>query len=302
MKQFLLISLSITLLLFMGACEKTPTQQGPYIGGITGVSVEFMTSAPPSQFSQGESVPVTVIVKNQGEENIIKGNTQVRIYGIKPENFGLSSKYVGTPGDLLGKGSTAEGGNQRIDFGSMKYNIDVVNSEDFTMRARVCYPYKTRGKIDICVKSVVAQESGDSVCALAGEKVTKGSVSSGPVQITSVKETTRASSEVRFDITIENKGPGEVFTPEMQCEDYENDDFRLSKKDFVGVKITNPVGVKCSFIDGVEDSEGQINLLLGKDILTCWVNAEEAYQDKLDIALSYYYFDKAAKSVTIFER
>ncbi|MBI2110257.1 hypothetical protein HYT51_00565 [Candidatus Woesearchaeota archaeon] len=303
MRKSLLLIFSISLILFISACDKTPEKPtGPFIGGTSGVSVEFMTSAPPSQFNQGESVPVRVIVKNKGEEDLVEGNTKVRIYGVKNENFGLTNNYLGTPGNLRGVSGVAEGGEQRIDFGNLNYNLDIVNSEDFTLHARLCYPYKTRAKVDVCIKSIVAEESGESVCTLTGEKVTKNSVSSAPVQITSVKEDTRGSSEVRFDITIENKGLGEVFTPEMQCEDYENDEFRLSKEDIIVVKIINPIGVKCAFLDGEEDNEGEIALAAGKDVLSCWLNTEEAYEDKLDVTLSYFYFDKASKDVTIFER
>ena len=304
MKKILLMIFSLVFVLFISACQQTTTKpSGPYLGGTSGVSVDFVNTAPPTQFNQGEAVPLKVLLKNQGEEDLVAGNAQVRIYGVKVENFGLNNDYKAISGNLRGKSSLAQGGEQRIDFGTAKYTLDVVNSQDFTLRARLCYPYTTRGTIDICVKSGVAEEAGQGVCSVLGEKVVKGSISSGPIQITSLKEDTRGSDEVRFDITIENKGLGEVFTPQMKCQDYEDDTFRLAHKDTVGVKINNPLGIKCAFLNGQESNEGEVQLgSTGNVVLSCWMTTQQTYEDKLDLALSYYYFDKAEKKVTIFQR
>ena len=304
MKKYYLPIFLILLLILVGCTTKPPETGGTFIGGTNGVSIEFVNLAPPSQFNQNDTVTVKVLLKNKGETKVATGNAKVRIFGINADNFGLTPNYRINLGPLEGQGEfTKEGGEQEINLGSIKYKLQIINSETFTLRSRLCYPYQTKAITDVCVKSALSQESGEQVCTLDGEKIVAGDVSGAPVQINSIKEQTRSSDQVRFDIEIENKGKGDVFNIDGSCEDLDDDVKRLEAKNKIRVKIISPIDVKCSFRSGEPSGEGFITLddKTKKETLSCWKNVEETIVDKLSITLSYLYRDQASKDIEIFQ-
>src|SRR3989344_4479483 len=270
-KYFIFIFLS--LLLALSGCKQQDTgSTGTFIGGTDGVSVEFVNLAPSSQFNQNDSVRVKVLLKNKGETRVATGEF------------------------------TSDGGEQEVELGTIKYKLPVINSEDYTLRARLCYPYQTKALVDVCIKSTLSQESGEEICNIGGEKVVSGSVSSAPVQITSITEQTRGSDQIRFDVVIENKGVGEVYPVNSKCEDLDNEIKRVENRNKINVKVNSPVGVVCSFRSGEPGAEGIITLdSTRKDTLSCWKNVEETVVDKLSLTLSYVYRDQITKQITIYQ-
>ena len=303
MKQYLFISFLVLIVLVSGCKTQDTKKIGTFTGGTEGVIVSFVNLAPPSSFSQGDNVRLKILLNNKGETRIQTGNAKVRIFGVNLENFGLQSAYRSTLGPLEAQGEfTAQGGEQEIDFGQIRYTPSIINQETFTLRARLCYPYQTIAKTDVCVQSLVTQESEGEVCSLAGEKVVAGSISGAPVQITSITEQTRSNDQVRFDIKIENKGTGQVYSIDKKCEDLDKDEIRFDAKDKVKVKIRSPLDVKCGFRSGEPSNEGIVTLDdIGVVTLSCWKNVEEPLVDKLDIQLDYLYRDEAIKQITIFQ-
>lgn len=304
MKKILLVLFFASLLILSG-CEKEDSSNTlitSFYGGNEGVSIEFKEIAPPDQINQGEEIPVAVLLRNKGEYNILSGNAKAKIHGINLEVFNLPSEYKGTIGILRGKGEfNIDGGEQEISFGNLKYNEEIVNSRDFTIRAKVCYPYQTKAEIPICIKTSRSKEAGEGVCSEDGEKVEEGSVSSAPIQVTSVKEILRGSNQVRFDITIENKGAGDVYAHNSACDDLDDDIKRLNYKNKILLEVTNPNEVKCSFRTGEENSRGVIELDNGKRIISCTLDAEDTYEDDLRLTLGYMYTDITSKQITIYE-
>lgn len=304
MRNYLLF-LALILIIIISGCQPTNdgTKTGTFIGGAEGVSIEFLNLAPPGEFSQDDNVRLKVLLTNKGETKVQTGNAKVRIFGITVENFGLTDDYKSTLGPLEGEGEfTAEGGEQEIDFGQIRYTPDIINQETFTLRARLCYPYQTIAKTDVCVQSLITQESEGEVCSLDDEKIVEGSVSGAPVQVTSITEQTRGNDQVRFDIKIENQGLGEVFSIEDKCEDLDDDFIRFDSKEKIKVKIRSPVDVKCGFRTGEPSSEGVITLDEGGvATLSCWKDVEEPVVDKLDIQLDYLYRDQVTKDIKIFQ-
>jgi hypothetical protein len=299
------ILIVISLLLAFG-CKPgdDDTQQGPFIGGITGVSLEFSNLAPPTKVNQGQDAPVKVILRNKGEYDLMEGRAKVKIYGVKMDDFGLPTAYKGTTGKLSGVGEfSGEGGKQDIDFGKMNYKQEIVNSQDFDLWAKLCYPYQTKALVDVCMKSVVSEESDEGeICALTGEKVTAESVSAGPVQLTSVVQDTRGNDQVRIDLQIENKGTGNVYSSGAECEALENELTKLENKDKVFVEIARPLGVVCRFASGEDSNKGFVTLdkKIGK--LSCWKDVDSSYEDKFGVVLSYTYTETTMKTVTVYEK
>jgi hypothetical protein len=305
MKKYIIVAFLALLIVFSGCAKKEESNvlTSAFYGGSDGVSVEFKQIAPPDQFDQGEEVPVSVILTNKGEYDIISGNAKAEIYGINLDTFNLPEGYKGTNGILRGKGEfNLDGGEREVSFGNLRYNEEIINSRDFVIRSRVCYPYQTKTDIPICVKSSLSQETGESVCSIDGEKVVAGTVSSAPIQVTSVIERTRGSNQIRFDIKIENKGVGNVYSNDVTCEDLGDGIVSLNNKDKILLEVINPTGVVCGFRSGEDSDKGIIELEGNTRIISCWMEAEDTYTDTLRLILSYMYTGTTSKSVTIFEK
>jgi len=305
MKKKLLILFFASLLVLSG-CSNDDDSPGilttAFYGGTDGVSVDFEEIAPPDQFDSGEEIPVAVVLRNKGEYSIVAGNAKARIYGINTDTFSLSSDYEETRSILRGKGEfNIDGGEQEISFGNLKYDEEIINSRDFTIRAKACYPYQTKTEIPVCIKTSRSEETGEGICSTSEEKVVEGSVSSAPIQVTSVKETLRGSNQVRFDMTIENKGAGNVYSNEATCESLEDDILRLNQENKILLEVINPDGISCSFRTGEESNRGIIELDNGKKIVSCTLETDDTYEDNLRLTLSYMYTTTTSKQITIYE-
>lgn len=303
MKKYLII-IALSFLIILSGCKSNqPTTKGSFLGGTDGVEISFVNLFPPSQFSQNDSnIQVKVLLKNKGETRVATGNAKSRIFGINLDTFGLTQDYRATLGPLEGRSESSPGDEKEIELGTIKYKGSIINSQDSTLRARLCYIYQTKSDLQICLKSILSQEAGNTICDLNGEKVTKTGVSSAPIQITSVKEQTTGSDQVRLDVVIENKGKGEVFPVNSDCKDLDDEIKRVQNKNRVNVRIDEPVGIKCSFRTGEPSNEGIITLdSTGKATLSCWTAVEEPKVDHLKLFLDYVYRDQATKQVTIYE-
>ena len=298
----ILILVFLVLFFITGCAQKQQEKSGTFIGGSDGISIEFKDIAPPAEFNQGEDVPIKVILKNNGEYDIVSGNAKAKIYGINLNDFGLTGEYKSNIGLLRGKGEfLEEGGEQEISFGNLNYNQEVTNSRDFTIRSKVCYPYQTRAEIEVCIKSATSVEAGETICDLEGEKIISGSVSGAPIQITSLTEKTRGSNQVRFDITVENKGGGNVYSENIGCDDLEDNMIKLNNENKLTLEVISPLDVLCSFKSGEDSNVGEIELSSNVEEISCWMDAEDTYSDILKIRLMYIYTDTTSKDITIFE-
>ncbi|MBS3152941.1 hypothetical protein J4426_00025 [Candidatus Woesearchaeota archaeon] len=302
-KYYTLSILMILSLLLVVGCNKDDTKKaGTFFGGIDGVSIEFEKLAPPTQFGQDDSVSIKTILKNKGEFDLQTGKAKARIFGINLNNFGLTSDYKGTEGSLRARGEFSEqGGEQVIDFGNARYNQIIVNSQDFTIRARVCYPYQTKALVDVCITPLIAKEGDKGVCTIDGQKIKESDISSAPVQVTEVTEEIRGSDQVRFNIGIENKGKGNVFLPDTTCEQTEEGATRVAMVDKLEVDVLNPSEVQCDFRTSELSSRGIVELNGGKTVLSCFTTATDSYEEKLNIRLNYVYLDETSVPITIFE-
>ncbi len=302
-KKTLLVLLTISLILIAG-CKKEEAGTGPYIGGIKGIDAVFNPNGPPSQFNEDQEVSVKVTLTNNGEFNLDNGLVEVQLFGVNRPVFGLNDQYKATEGVLYGIDTfNTQGGEQQIDFGVMKYNQKISNQEDFTLKAKICYPYTTFAQIKACVSSVSIEEGkGDQVCTIEGEKVVKGSVSSGPVQITSLKQEFRGADLVLFNMNIENKGVGKVYKIDSICSDLDDAVKRADNEDTIHVKII-PEDIKCRFL-GATSNEGDIKLAAGIKTLTCQQAVEGTgsnFEEKISVELTYKYLDQTSKSFKIFQ-
>ncbi len=292
------------LFLVAGCKEETVEGIGPFIGGVDGVTISFKEGAPITEFSKGESVPVSVLLKNNGEYTIPSGFAYVRLYGIKHDNFGLSPTYTPISGELRGaqKDFLEEGGEQEVSFGSLTYNLDVRGKLDQTLRAKICYPYKTEARINTCASSREISEAGsDEVCTVEGEKIVSGGVSKAPVQLTSFTERLIGTDQVAFTMEFANQHTGEVFNSEGKCEDFDDATTSLSHAGMIKIDLF-PEDVICSFV-GQDANSGYLNVKDGPKKLVCTMTvnsaADSSYVEEVTVNVDYKYIDSTSVDLTI---
>lgn len=300
-KKLLALFLIVSLTFMAAACTtQTKESTGTFIGGAKGIDISFKETAPVSEFQQSDSVPVTIILKNTGEYDLGTGVAKVKIFGVNLDNFGIITKtYKSASGPLKGVSSiNPEGSMQEVKFENMKYKIDIPGNEvTYPLKAKVCYPYETKTFSTVCMRSKsLESETG---CSLDKEKIVSGDVSAAPVQVTSLMEETRGSDQVKFTIKIENKGSGEVYAANSDCEAMDKDSIKkLDNKNKISYEIVNPQGVKCG---SSESNKGEITLVSNIYTLTCWKTVDSVIEDKLNIKLNYIYISETTKDIKIYK-
>src|SRR3989344_6033863 len=240
-RGMIIIIFAVTLLVLGGCGTKDPKSEGPFFGGNQGVSIKFAEDAPLSQFGELDTVPVSVNLENEGESDIPTGEAKIKLFGFDYEHFGLSNDFLYNTKPLRKRSELSpEGGVQELEIGRAKYRFKIRNSEEFTFRAKICYPYKTETAVDVCLSSKLDEGGGITICSVDGEKVKKGTVSSGPIQVTSITESLRSADQTRFDIKISNVGTGDVYTPSVSCEYAEDDLTRRRERNKIDVEVSKP--------------------------------------------------------------
>ena len=302
-RQYFLVILVLTLLVFTASCDKDDPVNtvGTFKGGVAGVEVTFVEGKPPTTFDQGENVEFKVQLVNNGEFTIPAGEAKAQVYGTSP-SFGLSNNYVGTDNVLYGVSKNVDTpGEQVVTLGTGNYREQIVTEQDFPVNARICYPYETKVSTTVCMGSRRIGESGtEQVCTVQGSRVTSGTVSAAPVQVTAIEESYKGSDAMRFSIDIENKGTGNVYDHAKTCEtlDLQNDENVVYLEIF-------PSDINCIFPEGSEGPTGKVTLYGGSKTIVCERNLEPTansnYNDNLRITLKYKYLDDVSKTVTVYE-
>ncbi|MEK6974699.1 MAG: hypothetical protein AABW41_05695 [Nanoarchaeota archaeon] len=301
LSHFSILIFLISIVVVSGCKNNNDKQIGQFKGGLNGIEASFMPTSPTSEFNKGDNVPVKVLLKNKGENDITQGEAQVKLFGIHHQSFGLSDQYKPSSGALYGTSEARiEGGEQQVDMGMINYNQDIVNFEEFDIKANICYPYATLAIVNACISSTTLEQGkAQKACSIEGEKIAKGDVSSAPIQVTSITEKFRSSDQLWLDISIENKGKGTAYNPSIICSDLDDITRRLDSENILDVKV--PDDMQCAFLEQTSSS-GQIRLGAGKALLRCSRNVKETsiFEKTVRIELKYKYLDTITKHIKIF--
>lgn len=301
-----ILFLVLFAILFISGCKQDTTivDEGPFIGGKGALSLEFVEGAPISEFFSSDSVPVKVLLTNNGEYNIPEDTIEVKLYGLAMEDYGLTSDYQKVSSGLKGieKDFSDEGGEIIVDMGTINYQREggVVEAN---LLSKVCYPYHSEASITACASSREIETSGEMVCDYRGEKYGDTRVSSSPVKVTSFTEQLSGKNDVAFKIVIENVGSGSVFMDDSVCSDLDNSLFKAEKENKVYVRIL-PEEINCAFYGGEEGNEGYIKLDEKSDTLTCSMPVENtgaSYEREISISLDFKYTESKVTQLTVLE-
>ncbi len=313
--KYLTLAVTMVFVFAIAGCTSTnqkPTTTAPFIGGTTGLLINFVQDSPPNEVFDGGSFPFAVVVKleNDGEFTIPKNNVRVEITGVRAEEYGLTPHDLikGPDDDLLGtqkdsEGNVVESPPAFVTFEGFNHKDPISGTFlDATFRASACYLYQTKANAKICVRQNILQPEKGGVCEINEAK--KAYNSGGPLQVTSFTEAARAKDKVSFTFKIEQKGNGNVFKKGMWC----NQSF--TNEDMVFVEVNSGIPrLKCSgFLGEATETSGYVRLLSGSAqdnaggaTLTCTqdIASPSDYESTIEIKASYDYKESKETQVLV---
>jgi len=304
MKRFIIF---LFILLFSFGCTsqtQTTTATDPFIGGTTGLKLDFVEAAPPEEAYDKGTYPfdVAVLLENVGEYSVTKDNVLVKISGFDPTDFGKSQEFMQKhPDDDLQKtyknseGRVIEGMTTSVEFNGFTYNQNLTGNTPFPIRASVCYSYGTTANAILCYREDILDIANDenAICEINDEKTVYNS--GAPVQIENFKETARGTNKIGFNFDIKHKGSGDIFEKASVCDD---SDRKFEDVVYVTVDTGLP-GLSCSSLDS--GTEGSMKLYGGHKTISCTqeVSNPTDFEKPVTITVEYDYEEDKTTEIII---
>jgi len=273
----------------------TTTKTNPFVGGTTGISVDFAEGAPPKETFDGGDSPfdVFVILENKGEHDVASGDVQVRIKGILATDFSRSE------GDLTrsptedveatmknSEGDIIPGPQVYVEFTEFNAAEPLTGNTQFTILAEVCYLYQTDAQALLCIKEDnIDVTTEGKVCRVSETKTTYNS--GAPIQVENFKEVPAAKDKVRFTFDVVHRGTGDLYQRSTTCN---KDSQTTEDKVWVEVATTISGNLRCSNLKDGSDTTGYLKLYSGgKNTVQCTqeVSTNSDYESPVNIKLIY---------------
>ncbi len=306
-KKFGIIILAILSLFLLSSCGGSSggnTMLTEYRTGTQGLEVSFTTNSPPPVvYAEDSSFPITLEIRNKGVYPGEGDGTLVgTIYYVGFDDDiiqGLSQETVQFDEEEAKTRFNPEGGmtviSSEASVDSSLFTSAKIDNYDATIKAVMCYPYKTFAAVDVCVNPNPNRDPTNLDACSPG---TVGAGSQGaPIAITSV-DSIPQKGKARFVITISNVGGGDVIKESevSRCTDVELDREHLDKVTLVSAALSNGFPVVCV-------PDGDISLISGKATLVCKAEGLDqtmpAFQTVLQLELSYGYKKAIQKNVAV---
>ena len=267
----------------------------------TALSLSFVDQAPPSTVNIGVPFQIYIRAENDGGYDIAPGTAKFYLTGIGNNLANVNTVLLNQV--LLNKATDQqEAGFEIIKFAeNTQPTIQINNPFNFTMRVDGCYNYATQTQATICIGQ------GDSTCPITGEKITTGSNSNAPVQITSLTEQTQGN-KLYISFTISNKGNGDVYYSDMDCDklfgqDSNERNKQLLKKNYVEVSVDpgTEQDLKCNLLnsEGGPSTSNSGMFPTGTKVTCSKIIGQETHSSPITINMAYKYVNGVSKSITI---
>src|SRR3989338_8838422 len=231
MKKYYALVLLVCLVLLVSACKKSGAATGgaprtPFIGGTSGLTINFEKDSPPEEVTDDESFAFNVIVrlKNDGEEKVNKNEIRLKLVGFDPQDFGSdfeAARDHQPEDDLESKKRDAEGNivEGTTTFATLKKGGSnfiprkFPGNTEFTFRADVCYKYKTEANTKLCILKDMINIRDDSICNPSGVGTSGRQIysSSAPVQVTNFRQTVIGKDKISFSFDVVLSGNVDIF-------------------------------------------------------------------------------------------
>ncbi len=303
-KYFFIGVISLFLLSSCTAQEKPLDLKNPFIGGVSGIDVDFQNLR--SEIYDGGRDPFEINVKlqNKGEFDVAASKVHVKLSGFNPAALGkLDEQLSKTPSeDLSGMKKDAQGTliNSPIvtvDFTELNHISPIVGAtSELIVRADVCYNYKTIGVSKLCVRSNILNPAEGGICQINENKPFFSS--SGPIQFENFIESTYGKDKLGFVFTIKKAGTGYVYEKDSGC-----DTTQRNKENRVYVKVDSKInGLSCT---GLTSSgaiaQGFVSLFDGAQTITCkqTISSKNDFEQAISIEAVYDYDDLKQTTITV---
>ncbi len=323
---FILMFLALlTVILFFGfGCKPEKTTIGqtePFIGGVGGLSMQFMPGMPPQYVFDNKNYPFGIGVKltNDGEADVAANSGYIEITGLNPSDWGVSQNDLkkNLPENLNGAkknfdGTILPGSTEVVEFPNLNYQRNIRGNSMTAIRANLCYDYKTYTSTLICVKENLldAIVSDNAICQISGYKDAKNSKS--PVHITNFRQEPLGQDKLQFTFDIEHVGAsdGRIFkVTEPLCDDVVTN----PERNKIYLKVTSDLNgrkPKCSGLMGAsgDSSEGYVQLFetearqVAPRKVSCTLDISGIrgqFEHQLDIELTYKYLQHMETQIEI---
>lgn len=298
--------LTILILIFFSLGAQCNRNSGPtstaYIGGTDGLVISFVEDAPPEIISDKNSEEFNIILKleNNGEYDIKSGDIVATLSGISRDDFSMSTLSQKSNFDLTRvikatevqgeTGGKIEGGEEYLDMGKIRYKPDLAADFQTTVRADVCYKYRSRPVSKICLKKDASQVRVDDVCQIDSENVDYEN-SAAPVQLTQISERRAGQNRVMVTFVLENSGEGATYAPNKFTSSCTTDISDAGELYITVYSLSSNINPKCGILGGT--NKGAVKLIDGKRTINCLIETnglqEQAYEVYLNIDIDYFY-------------
>ncbi len=295
---FLFVLLLISLMLLSG-CNYS---SGPYLfnpySGTRGLSVNFLSNAPPNEIYSGMPYKIGFELGNYGAYDI---NNAYLVLGT--DDFGgssLVSKKIEF--NLKGKKTThgfwGEKKFQLVDATAPK--LDEKKESSILLSYLACYPYTTKAQIPICVDTNPFSQ-GRKACI--PKPVTLDS-QGAPIAVTSVEQSTIPVSEgtvqLRFRITVDNKGQGTVTLKDSYSKLCNNQP--MKREEINSIEVSAELGsekLTCTperiMLSSSQSGDEGVFICVSKE-----VPMKDAYKTLLIVNLDYGYILSGVKEISVY--
>ncbi|MEM4397431.1 MAG: hypothetical protein QW757_02270 [Candidatus Woesearchaeota archaeon] len=302
--------LVFVLLVLIYSCEQQTQNTGketPYIGGQSGLSVQFMDDAPPAEVFDRGQFPFNIEVKllNNGEADIKKEDVLIKISGLNPSDFGKTQDFFiknGIDEDILAmykdyEGNIIKPSDVIVSFPGLNFKDALPGNFKTKVRAEVCYNYKTEASTTGCIKPNPSRETPNDICMINEKKPIYNSAA--PIQIESFEEISSGTDKVRYLFKIKHVGTGKVYSPKSKCpESRETFNKIYFKLEFPG---ETSIDFTCSGLEGGQGKEGYVILRDGEATVRCTQvqTSNIVFNQRMQITLTYDYLESSDKDLLV---
>ena len=340
-----LIFFVIISIIFSAGCKKKDKDEADFVRGPDGLVMSFIDNAPQDKYvisDVDEPISIAIDVWNKGthprkyddEEDMEAAyfNTgRISISGFDKKIIVMEKDYkYFSDGVYLPPASplNPRGGLYTAEFnGKIKADNIIVDKYEPTILVTACYPYSTIATPTVCVDPQPFETRQEKVCTIGSQTLKP---QGAPIAITKIDQEA-SRGKIRFKITIENVGKGDVI--------WENDvnqlsliidkcspagdtigitTGRLDRKDFDKVRLDEVKIGEVNLLDPngdgkfddnecapfAEGTDNIIRLFDGSGFVVCTLDElekgpESAYTTPIAIKLSYAYRSTISKPISI---
>jgi len=303
----------LSILVLLTACTdnggETNTNSG-FIGGTQGLSMEFVSNAPPDEIIDRGQMRFNVLldVRNLGEADVAADDVDVELKGFSASEFGINPNNLtqSLDSDVRGErrapgGTIIAGGRTQVSYPEFNFSQRATTGRTLTFQADACYSYKTQAVSRMCVLEDLFQLQEDAFCDVENGN-NRVSSSGAPMQVTQVAQAP-GSNRLNFEIQIQNRGQGEVYQPNSDCSGNQAENrvvMRLSG-------LPDASNIDCLNAQGNPQSEEGATVRLNSGENPSTVNCIADYEEgslgdrysELDIELDYKYRERTNREIQL---